>query len=116
MKRSGILVIVAVLTVTLTQAATAQQAQGGGERLRRDNPTAVNPAPSPATFTVVSVDTYGRNLTLQATDGSRRTVLVPEGVYPLSQLSPGDQVRVDFIVPDAMNSQPAAAAIWPVGK
>jgi hypothetical protein len=116
MKQHVFAVIVAVLAVTLMQAAAAQQVQGGGERLRRDNPSAVNPAPPPANFTVVSVDTYGRNVTLQAADGSRRTVLVPEGVYPLSRLNPGDQVRVDFVVPDAMNPQPAAAAIWPVGK
>lgn len=116
MKHPGFAVIVAVLVVTLMQAAAAQQAQGGGERLRRDNPTAVNPAPPPAVFSVVSVDTYGRNLSLQAADGTRRTVLVPEGVYELSRLKPGDRVRVDFIVPDAMNPQPAAAAIWPVGQ
>jgi hypothetical protein len=114
MKRLVRGVILAALVTLLTAGAVAQVREG--DRGRRDNPTTVNPAPPPATFTVVSVDTYGRKLALQAADGTRRTVLVPEGVYDLSRLNPGDRVRVDFIVPDAMNPQPAVAAIWPAGQ
>ena len=114
MKRPVFGVIGAVLAAILTLSAAAQMP--GGDRGRRDSPSAVNPAPPPALFTVVSVDEYARNLSLQAADGRRQTVLVPEGVYELSRLKPGDRVRVDFIVPDAANPQPAAAAIWPAGQ
>lgn len=114
MKQHVFWVIAVTLAATVAMDATAQMS--GGARGHRDISTPVNPAPPPALFTVVSVDEYARNLSLQAADGRRQTVLVPEGVYELSRLKPGDRVRVDFIVPDAANPQPAAAAIWPAGQ
>jgi hypothetical protein len=40
-------------------------------------------------------------------------VHVPEGVYDLARLQPGDRIRVDFAVPSEGDSQLAAATIWP---
>jgi hypothetical protein len=42
------------------------------------------------------------------------SVYVNSDIYDISTLKAGDRIRVDFIVPDAMNPKPAAASIWPV--
>jgi hypothetical protein len=65
-------------------------------------------------YNVVGVDTYARTVDLQAADGSVSTVKVPEGVYELHRLKPGDRVQVNFYTPDAMNPGLRAAAIYPV--
>ena len=64
-------------------------------------------------FTVVSVDRDARTLRLQAADGSVSTVKVPDGVYELGKLNPGDRIQVNFYVPDDMNPGLRAAGIWP---
>jgi hypothetical protein len=64
-------------------------------------------------FTVVSIDRDARTLQLQGADGTVSTVKVPDGVYELGKLSPGDRIQVNFYVPDAMNPGLRAAAIWP---
>lgn len=64
-------------------------------------------------FTVVSIDSDARTLRLQAADGTVSTVKVPDGVYELGKLSPGDRIQVNFYVPDAMNPGLRAAGIWP---
>jgi hypothetical protein len=65
-------------------------------------------------YKVVSVDSYARTVDLQAADGSLSTVKVPEGVYELHKLKPGDRVQVNFYTPDAMNPGLRAAAIYPM--
>lgn len=64
-------------------------------------------------FKVVSIDTYARTVDLQAADGSVSTVKVPEGVYELNKLKPGDRIQVNFYVPDSMNPGLRAASIYP---
>lgn len=64
-------------------------------------------------FRVVSVDRDARTLRLQAADGSVSTVKVPDGVYELGKLNPGDRIQVNFYVPDDMNPGLRAAGIWP---
>jgi hypothetical protein len=65
-------------------------------------------------YDVVGVDTYARTIDLQGADGSVSTVKVPEGVYELHKLKPGDRVQVNFYTPDAMNPGLRAAAIYRV--
>jgi hypothetical protein len=78
--------------------------QGGG----------INYAPQPDVYSVISVDSYARTVQMRAADGRTGDVYVAEGVYDLSTLKAGDKIRVDFVVPDAMNSRLSAASVWPV--
>ena len=41
-------------------------------------------------------------------------VHVGEGIYDISKLKPGEQVQVNFLVPDGLSTKLSAAGIWPV--
>jgi hypothetical protein len=84
----------------------ARRMQGGG----------LNYGVPPQVYRVLSVDNYASTLELRAADGRTGRVYVDSGVYDVSRLKAGDLVRVDFVVPDAMNPRLAAASIWPVGQ
>jgi hypothetical protein len=46
-------------------------------------------------------------------DGGRTAdVYVDPDIYDLSELRPGDEVMVDFFVPDGSNDRLEAAGIW----
>lgn len=82
-----------------------------GERRRNQGSGGGQPLDS---FKVVSVDADARTIQLQAGDGSTSKVKVPDGVYDLDKLKPGDRIQVNFYVPDSMNPGLRAAAIYPV--
>jgi hypothetical protein len=65
-------------------------------------------------FVVVSVDTYAQTVRMRGQDGSISNVYVNSNIYDISTLNAGDRIQVNFLVPDAMNPQLAAANIWPV--
>lgn len=108
--RRRVLVCTALCALAVPLAAGAQEAgrrmYGGG----------INYAPQPAIYRVVSVDTYASTMTLRSADGRSGAVYVDSNVYDVSKLKPGDLVRVDFLVPDAMNPRLAAASVWPVQR
>lgn len=79
-------------------------AEGGG----------VAQAPAPGLFTVVAVDTRASTVQLRDDGGRSGTVLVDPGVFDLGALQAGDQVEVDFLVPDPRSTVLAAAALWKV--
>ena len=87
---------------------------GAGSARRRDQTGGVNDAQPPAIFTVVSVDSYGQTLKLRAADGSVSNVYVDSSIFDITKLKAGDRVRVDFVVPDAMNPRLSAASLWPL--
>ena len=74
---------------------------------------ALNYAPRPAVYTVVMVDPGGRSLRLRAADGRTGSVDVPQEVFDLKTLKPGDKIRVDFVAPDGTSKRLRAASIWP---
>jgi hypothetical protein len=94
-------------------AALPATAQDGGRRMQGGG---INYAPQPAIYRVVDVDTYASTMTLRSADGRTGKVYVDSNVYDVSKLKQGDLVRVDFIVPDAMNPRLAAASVWPVQR
>jgi hypothetical protein len=105
------LLIVAVLAASVSQEVLrssawrcSRRSQGGG----------INWAPAPGVFTVVSVDSYSRQVRLRSNDGKTGDVFVGEDIYDLSKLKTGDKVQVDFVIPDSMNPKLSAATIWPV--
>lgn len=106
--------VIGLLLGSMSLAAQAQVSGPGPGRPRGPTMGGVNNAPPPGIFTVVSVDTYGQTVRLKAKDGSVSSVAVSSDIYDISKLKAGDRIRVDFIVPDAMNPGPAAASIWPV--
>ncbi len=69
-------------------------------------------APLPGVFTVVSVDRSGNMLALRDDGGRSGRVLVDPDIFDLDELKPGDQVEVDFLVPDVGSTVIAAAAVW----
>jgi hypothetical protein len=106
------LFLVMILAVAALPPAMAQRADGGeGRRMQGGG---INRAPMPQVFEVVSVDSYSRTVTIRASDGATGDVHVPEGVYDLSKLKPGEKIQVNFLVQDSNNQKPAAANIWPV--
>lgn len=93
----------ALLVALLWQPTIAQRMVGGG----------LNYAPKPAVYVVVSVDSDEHTVELRAADGRTGTVSVAQDVFDLSQLKPGDKIRVDFLVPDGTDKSLKAASVWP---
>jgi hypothetical protein len=64
---------------------------------------------APGLFVVRTV-----NNTLQLSDADGRTgdVYVPPDIFDISELKPGDEIVVDFIVPNDSSSRLEAAGVW----
>lgn len=108
------LVCFVLLTALPVQHALAQRVGGGDGVGQRMQGGGINYAPQPDVYSVISIDSYARTVRMRAADGRSGDVYVPEGVYDLSTLKEGDKIRVDFVVPDAMNSKLSAASVWAV--
>jgi hypothetical protein len=104
----------AMLIALPVHHAVAQRVGDGDGAGRRMQGGGINYAPQPDVYSVISVDSYARTVQMRAADGRTGDVYVAEGVYDLSTLKAGDKIRVDFVVPDAMNSRLSAASVWPV--
>lgn len=115
MKRSTWMALAATAALVLGSQAVAQVRDGDGVR-NRNQGGGLNLAPADPILQVVSVDSYSRIVQMRRPDGKTVSVYVGEGIYPLSQLNPGDKVQVNFLVPDGLSdsSQLKAANIWPV--
>jgi hypothetical protein len=108
------LVCCSLLVAIPVHHALAQRAGDGDRAGRRSQGGGINYAPQPDVYSVISIDTYARTIRMSDADGRTGDVHVAEGVYDLSTLKPGDKIRVDFVVPDAMNSRLSAASVWAV--
>ena len=97
-------VLIGLLAVLPWQPLFAQRMVGGG----------LNWAPVPAVYDVVSLNRGARMVRLRAADGRTGDVFFPEGVFDLSTLKSGDQIRVDFVKPDKADKGLKAASAWPV--
>jgi len=115
MKRSTWMALAATAALVLGSQALAQVRDGDGVR-NRNQGGGVNLAPADPILQVVSVDSYSRIVQMRRPDGKTVNVYVGDGIYPLSQLNPGDKVQVNFLVPDGLGdpNQLKAANIWPV--
>ncbi|HET7794390.1 MAG TPA: hypothetical protein VFL64_13495 [Rhizobacter sp.] len=87
---------------------------GGSVAFGRLRPTdGVARGPLPGAFTVRAVDADRGTIRLADDAGQTADVAVASNVFDLSQLQAGDEVEVDFIVPDGSGDKPlTAAAIW----
>lgn len=102
----------ALLVAVPAHDALAQRTGEGDRGARRMQGGGINYAPQPDVYSVISIDSYARTIRMQAADGRTGDVYVADGVYDLSTLKAGDKIRVDFVVPDAMNSRLSAASVW----
>jgi hypothetical protein len=68
----------------------------------------------PGVFTIVAIDADDH--TLQLRDGSGRTGLVhiKPNLIDITTLQPGDQVEVDFVIPEKGSTKLEAGAVWKV--
>ena len=83
----------------------------------RFNPGAgVASGPLPGVYSVDAVDTKADTLRLRD-DGGRVGVLHVNGdLFDLETLKPGDEVEVDFLVPDPGSTRLEAAGLWKVQR
>lgn len=70
----------------------------------------------PGLYVVTGVDTKAGTLQLRDQGGSTGTVQVNEDLFDLDSLKPGDEVEVDFLVPDPGSTRLEAGGIWKVER
>ena len=95
---------IGLLAALPSQSLFAQRMVGGG----------LNYAPLPAVYAVISMNREARKVRLRAADGRTGDVFIPEGVFDLTTLKAGDQIRVDFVAPDKAKNGLTAASVWAV--
>jgi len=66
----------------------------------------------PGIYTVADVDAKAETVTLRDETGRTAGVRVNENLVDLDSLKPGDQVEVDFLLPDPGSTVLEAAGIW----
>ena len=101
-----------VAALTASAPSLGQTGQRREELPRNQTSGVANPVAN-GVFKVVSVDSYSRTVQMQGAPGTI-DVYVGEGIYSLSKLKPGDQIQVNFLVPDGKSNKISAAGIWPV--
>jgi hypothetical protein len=120
----GLTAVAAAALATLAPHARAQRpvqpiARPPGQRLagalvagRFDASGATDTGASPGVYVVVAVDTRADLLQLRDEDGRTGSVHVNEHTFDLDSLKPGDEVEVDFAVPEPGSKVLQAGGIW----
>ena len=72
--------------------------------------------PLPGVFTVVAVDARENTIQLRDDGGRSGTVHVDPDLFDVETLKTGEQVEVDFLVPEAGSTKFEAAGIWKVQR
>lgn len=70
----------------------------------------------PGVYVVVAVDTQADTLQLRDESGRTGAVRVAADRYDIAQLKPGDEVEVDFLVPQPGSTALEAGALWKVQR
>jgi hypothetical protein len=68
----------------------------------------------PGVYVVVDVDAGAETLRLRDVGGQTEVVHVRDSVFDLGALKPGDQVEVDFLVPEPGRPRLEAGGLWKV--
>lgn len=87
---------------------------GNGVRGRFQAGAGVASGALPGVYVVVDVDAGGETLRLRDDGGQTELVHVRDSVFDLGSLKPGDQVEVDFLVPEPGRSRLEAGGLWKV--
>ena len=72
--------------------------------------------PLPGGFAVEAIDSKGQSVRLRDDGGRVGTVHVDPDLFDLESLKAGDQVEVDFVVPEAGSTKYEAAGVWKVQR
>ena len=70
----------------------------------------------PGVYVVVAVDAEGETLQLRDDDGRTALVHVNEDRFDLGSLKTGDEVEVDFFVPNPGSNRIEAGGLWKVPR
>ena len=71
---------------------------------------------SPGVYAVVAVDTQAEALQLRDGDGRTALVYVNGDSFDLDSVKPGDEVEVDFLVPEPGRTRLEAGGVWKVQR
>ena len=71
---------------------------------------------SPGVYAVVAVDTQAEALQLRDGDGRTALVYVNGDSFDLESVKPGDEVEVDFLVPEPGRTRLEAGGVWKVQR
>ena len=71
----------------------------------------IRPQP-PGVFVVRAVNDRDNMLQLSGAEGRTGSVYVAPDIFDISELKPGDEIVVDFVVPADGNARLVAAGIW----
>jgi hypothetical protein len=129
MRRTALIQIAATLAVMALSTPTISIAQRATQPIRRPRPpgrpdlplvpgrlpqTSITggPAPAAGVFTVSAVRARDNIVRLSDADGRSADVYVDPDVLDISTLQAGDQVGVDFFVPEDADDRLEAASIW----
>jgi hypothetical protein len=129
MRRTGLIRIAGILALIALAAPAISIAQRATQPIRRPRPpgrpdlplvpgrlpqtsTIGGPAPAAGVFTVSAVRPRDNIVRLRDADGRSADVYVDSDVFDLSTLEAGDQVGVDFFVPEEADDRIEAASIW----
>ena len=129
MRRAVLIQIVKTLAVMALATPAISIAQRVTQPIRRPRPpgrpdlplapgrlpqtsTTGGPAPAAGVFTVSAVRARDNIVRLRDADGRSADVYVDPEVFDLSTLEAGDQVGVDFFVPEDADDRLEAATIW----
>jgi hypothetical protein len=70
----------------------------------------------PGVYVVLEVDAKAETMQLRDEGGTTGLVHVDDDLFDLGSLKPGDEVEVDFLVPDPGSTRLEAGAIWKVQR
>ena len=70
----------------------------------------------PGVYVVVSVDAGADALTVRDDTGRTGVVHVKEHVFDLDELQPGEEVEIDFLMPDPGSTKYEAGGVWKVQR
>ena len=82
----------------------------------RFNTSGVASGALPGVYVVVDVDARAETLKLRDEGGRTGDVRVKESVFDLESLKPGDEVEVDFLVPEPGSTGLQAGGLWKVQR
>ena len=129
MRRTALIQIAGTLAVMALATPAISIAQRATQPIRRPRPpgrpdlplvpgrlpqtsATGGPAPAAGVFTVSAVRARDNIVRLSDADGRSADVYVDPDVLDISTLQAGDQVGVDFFVPEAADDRLEAASIW----
>jgi hypothetical protein len=97
-------------------ARPPQQRLGGALVRGRFDTAGVASGALPGVYVVIAVDAKAETLQLRDEAGRTGLLHVNEDLFDLDTVKPGDEVEVDFLVPDPGSTKLEAGGLWKVQR